>query len=104
MAVSSFETRSTQSNSSPMGRPSRILPARSRIWGAISFRAWGATAGDTALRWMSCFGGSMAMNIGSGSMFCWPPAMVMPPFMKSDENRLWSVSIAMMSLYLVIDQ
>ena len=33
-------------------------------------RAGGATPGETTLRWMSCLGGSMAMNIGSGSMFC----------------------------------
>jgi len=39
MAVSSFDTLSTQSNGSPMGRLSRIAPARSRTTGP-SWRCW----------------------------------------------------------------
>ena len=35
MAVSSLETRSTQSNGVPIGSPSRMTPARSRITGSI---------------------------------------------------------------------
>ena len=63
MAVSSFDTRSTQSNSWPIGRPSRILPASARMIGAMAWRLWGATAGLTVLRWMSWPGGSMAMKL-----------------------------------------
>ena len=54
-------------------------PARVRITGAISASAGGATAGLTALRCTSWRGGSMAMNIGSGSKVDVPPAIVMPP-------------------------
>lgn len=95
--MSSFDTRSTQSNSSPIGSPSRISPALSRITGASAARLPGETTGLTVLRWWSCLGGSMAMNIGRDSSPPLPP-MTMPPSEASDEKRLWSVSTAMMSL------
>ncbi len=100
MVVSSIETLSTQSKVSPIGSESRISPARSRISGSMLCRLAGETAGLTALRWASCLGGSMAMNIGvwnssSGS------SMVIEP---SDENSWWLESTATMSWYLVIDQ
>ena len=101
MAVSSIDTLSTQSNSSPMGRLSRILAARSRISGSRIARFIGETAGLTVLRCTSCLGGSMAMNMGRGPSSPSWVAMVMPP---SEEKTWWLVSTAMMSLYLVIDQ
>src|SRR6185437_9108440 len=99
MVVSSTETLSTQSNSSPIGSESRIFPARSRMMGARYSRLPGETIGLTTLRCASCLGGSIAMNIGSlksslGS------TMVMDG---SDEKSAWLVSTAMMSLYLVTD-
>ena len=54
--VSSMETRSTQSNVSPMGRASRIFAARSRMIGSICIRLAGDTMGLTALRCTSCLG------------------------------------------------
>jgi hypothetical protein len=64
MVVSSMETLSTQSNCSPIGRLSRISPARARITASMFARFWPATMGLTVLRCTSCFGWSMAMNIG----------------------------------------
>ena len=70
--VSSTETRSTQSNGSPIGSSSRILPARSRISAAMLARFSDDTIGAITLRWLSCLGGSIAMNIGIWkSSSCW---------------------------------
>ena len=80
-----METLSTQSNGSPIGRLSRILPARSRMIGARVCRLAGDTAGLTVLRWASCLGGSMAMNMKPPSGFG-SPAMLMPPYRVSEEN------------------
>ena len=63
MVVSSIETVSTQSNSSPSGNESKTLQVRSRINCSISANLGGATAGVTALRWSSCSGGSWAINV-----------------------------------------
>ncbi len=101
MAVSSLDTRSTQSKGLPMGRLSRIAPARSRISGSIWARLWGETAGLTVLRCTSCRGGSMAMNIARRG---WSGGASVMPMPEADENTWWFVSTAMMSLYLVIDQ
>src|ERR1700722_16656682 len=100
MAVSSIETLSTQSKVSPIGRESRIRPARSRISGSMLWMLAGETAGLTALRWAAGLGGAMAMNIGvwKSSSGSW---IVIDP---SDENSWWLESIATMSLYLTIDQ
>ena len=45
----------------------------------------------------------MAMNIGSGKSARWS-RIEMPPRVESEENTLWLVSTAMMSLYFVTDQ
>ena len=100
IAVSSLETRSTQSNSSPIGSPSRMIPARSRITGAIRSRLAGATTGLTVLRCTSCLGGSIEMKLWrcgrlAISAFASRLCSVMP---SSDENTWWLVSTAMMSL------
>ena len=93
MVVSSIDTKSTQSKVSPMGRESRITPARSRMIGSILARFEGDTAGLTVLRWASCLGGSIAMNIGvwKSSLGSW---MVID---RSDEKSWWLESIATMS-------
>ena len=62
--VSSIDTRSTQSNVSPVGSESRILQTRWRMMPCMSARFLGATTGCTTLRCWSCFGRSMAMNMG----------------------------------------
>src|SRR5580704_4676364 len=99
--VSSTETRSTQSNGSPIGSSSRIFPARSRISTAMLARFSDDTIGAITLRWLSCLGGSMAMNIGIWkSSSCW--SKIEMDF--SDEKTWWLVSTVMMSLYLVTDQ
>ena len=95
-----METLSTQSKGVPIGRLSRVFWMRLRIRGSSSARLCGETIGLTVLRWTSCLGWSIAMNIGrvkssSGSK------MVMAG---SDENTSWLVSTAMMSLNLVTDQ
>ena len=111
MVVSSFETRSTQSNGSPIGSESRIAPARSRICGAIWASRAGATAGLTVLRWTSCSGGSMAMKLGAFCAAIWAWAsggstldLGGRPMPLAEEKTSWLVSISTMSLYLVIDQ
>jgi hypothetical protein len=62
----------------------------------------GAFADDwfEVLRCTSCLGGSMAMNIGRGKSSSGSNNTIDG----SDEKRWWSVSTAMMSLYLVMDQ
>ena len=100
MVVSSIETLSTQSISSPTGRLSRMAPARSRMIGSSAARFGPATTGLTTLRWASCLGGSMAMNIGSWKSSS-GSAMVIA---RSEENTAGLVSTAMMSLYRVTDQ
>ena len=106
MAVSSFDTCSTQSNSSPIGKRSRICPARSRITGAMTCRFEGATTGLTVLRCSSCRGGSMEMKLGRVPRLAvsaldsrlW---RVMP---SAEENAWWLESTAMMSSQRLIDQ
>ncbi len=82
--VSSIETRSTQSNTSPRGRSSRMRIARSRIVVDIFARFGGATIGETILRCSSCRGGSIAMKLSfrnaNGTSFS-----VMPPNVASEE-------------------
>ena len=106
MVVSSFETRSTQSNGSPIGSESRISPARSRISGARLASAEGASAGLTVLRCTSCLGGSIEMKFEAErrpSLYCCASfdGRAMP---LAEEKTWWLESTAMMSLYLVIDQ
>ena len=115
MAVSSFDTRSTQSNSLPMGRESRIRPARSRTMGAMRCKLAGATVGLTALRCTPCSGSSMVMKpapppvrgrASSPSTFCCSAratrlGRVMP---WAEEKISWLVSTAMMSFHRVTDQ
>ena len=100
MVVSSMETLSTQSNSSPIGQSSRMAAARSRMMGSSRARFGPATMGLTVLRWASCFGGSMAMNIGSVKSSAGSGSTMAG----SEENTSWFVSMAMMSLNLVTDQ
>ena len=64
--VSSMDTLSTQLKVSPIGRLSRILPARSRMIPSRFFRLGGATTGETVARCWSCRGGSIAMNMLKG--------------------------------------
>ena len=82
--VSSTETRSTQSNTSPRGNSSNIRHARSRIVVDIFARLGGATIGDTIFRCSSCRGGSIAMKLSlrnsNGTSF-----NAMPPIAASDE-------------------
>jgi hypothetical protein len=66
-------------------------------------RLVGATMGETARRWASWRGGSMAMNMGSGKSARWS-RMEMPPRVEREEKVAWLMSTAMMSLYLVTDQ
>src|SRR5215470_1372360 len=101
--VSSIETRSTQSNTSPRGKLSKHSAERLRMLIASSSRCVGVNIGATVLRWAAWRGGSMAMKLSrrkSGSM----SRMVMPPRDEAEENTEWLVSISMMSLYLVTDQ
>ena len=100
MAVSSFDTRSTQSNASPIGRASRISPARSRMIGPICCRLDGATTGLTARRCSSWRGGSMEMKLGrTGRLAVSATNSRLGRTMPSaDENTWWLVSTAMMSL------
>ena len=100
MVVSSMDTLSTQSNSSPIGQSSRISPARSRMIASILARLGPATIGLTVLRCTSCLGGSMAMNIGSVKSSAGSGSTMVG----SEENTSWLVSTAMMSLNLVTDQ
>jgi hypothetical protein len=101
--VSSMDTRSTQLNVSSRGRPSRMAPTRARIVSCKRARLPGATIGCTTLRCSSCFGGSIAMNIGSSSS-TGRSRKVMPPKVEAEENAAWFVSTRMMSLYFVTDQ
>ena len=104
--VSSMETVSTQSNVSPTGNASRIVPARSRIVDSSSLRFGGATTADTVARCSSCFGGSVEINIlkalGSACEFKSTRGPNAMPW--AEENRRWLVSIAIMSSNFVIDQ
>ncbi len=100
MVVSSMLTLSTQLNSASMSRSSRISAARMRMIGSRFSRLCGLTMGLTVLRWASCLGGSMAMNMGSWKSSSWSPMVIE----RSEENTWWLVSTAMMSLYLVTDQ
>ena len=119
IAVSSFDTRSTQSNSSPIGSESRIAPARSRTSGDILPMLEGASVGLTALRAGVCSGSSMVMKpapprrwgisapgfascqIFSCSAMASRFGSVMP---LADEKASWLVSTAMMSSQVVTDQ
>ncbi len=83
--VSSTETRSTQLNGSPIGSSSRILDARSRMIGSILARLCGETIGLTTLRWASCLGGSIEMNIGRGPSSSSGSSMVTP----EAEEKTW---------------
>jgi hypothetical protein len=98
--VSSIDTRSTQLNTSPRGSPSRISLIRARTTCCSRARLAGATTGCTTLRCSSCFGGSMAMNIGSRRSSGRSISVIAP----SDESTPWASSACMMSLYLVSDQ
>jgi hypothetical protein len=100
MVVSSMETLSTQSNSTPIGQSSRMAPARSRMIGSSLARFGPATIGLTVLRCTSCLGGSMAMNIGSVKSSAGSGSTIVG----SDEKASWLVSTAMMSFHLVTDQ
>jgi hypothetical protein len=95
--VSSIDTLSTQSKGSLRGRLSSTRCRCARGSAAPLFaRLAGATMVLTALRWSSCLGGSIAMNIGSRS----PSGAlnsVMPPCVQSDENSAGWVSTNMMS-------
>ena len=64
--VSSTETLSTKSKVSPTGSSSRILPARSRIRGAMAAMLAEENIGVTTLRWASCSGGSRPMKLVRG--------------------------------------
>ena len=92
-AVSSMETLSTQLKASPTGSSSRIFPARSRIKGSRFMRFRGDTTPCTVLRWTSCLGWSMAMNMGSLKSSS-SSLSVMPV---SDEKIWWDLSTCMMS-------
>src|ERR1700761_3817044 len=97
--VSSTETLSTQLKVSLRGRLSSMSPARCRISASSSDRREGATAGEDALRWTSCTGGSRAMKFLGTKSGSWSP-MVMS---RLDENTWWLVSTSTMSLNLVTD-
>ena len=83
--VSSMDTQSTQSKVSPTGRASSTAAARARIAASIPATFAGENMGLTTPRWPPCFGGSMAMNIGSGKSLSWS-RIVMPPRLQSEEN------------------
>ena len=63
--VSSIETRSTQSNSSPIGRSSSMAAARCRMSPSRDFRLEGATTPCTTRRCSSCLGGSIEIKEGT---------------------------------------
>ncbi len=98
--VSSMDTCFTQLKSSPTGSESRMLHTRSRISGSSADRFRGPATGATTLRCSSCFGGSMAMNMGSWKSSS-SSSRVMPP---SDEKIWWFMSTCLMSWYFVTDQ
>jgi hypothetical protein len=101
--VSSIDTRCTRSKGSPTGRASRMRAARARIVGSSTARLPGATIALTDLRCSSCFGGSIAMQLGRTSG-AGRSASAIPPSWAWQEKLAWSVSTAMMSCYLVVDQ
>jgi len=84
MAVSSVETRSTQSKVSLRGRPSSTAWVRRRMIPSMLARLVGATIGATVRRWAVWRGGSMRMKLGRS----WPSgwlAIWMPPRLESEE-------------------
>ena len=84
MAVSSVETRSTQSNGWLRGRPSSTASVRCRIVASMLARLVGATIGATVLRCAVWRGGSMRMKLGSSWPLGWS-AIWMPPSSEADE-------------------
>ena len=106
MVVSSIETVSTQSNSSPSGNESKTLQVRSRINCSISANLGGATAGVTALRWSSCSGGSWAINVVMPNAPSGNSASIgKPSTIPCAELKFFqSASTFLMSLYFVRDQ
>ena len=84
MAVSSVETRSTQSNGWLRGRPSSTAAVRCRIVASMLARLDGATIGATVLRCAVWRGGSMRMKLGSSWPLGWS-AIWMPPSSEADE-------------------
>ena len=83
-AVSSVETRSTQSKVSLRGRPSSTAAVRSRIRPSMLARLVGATIGATVLRCAVWRGGSMRMKLGSSWPLGWS-AIWMPPISEAEE-------------------
>ena len=84
MAVSSVDTRSTQSKVWLRGNPSSTAAVRCRIVASILARLEGATIGATVLRCAVCRGGSMRMKLGSSWPLAWS-ASWMPPSSEADE-------------------
>src|SRR5882757_11167062 len=101
--VNSTETRSTQSNTSFLGRLSRHSVDRLRMLTASWSRWVGVNIGATVLRCAEWRGWSMAMKL-SRRKSSGTSRMVMPPSDAAEENTAWLVSMSMMSLYLVTDQ
>jgi hypothetical protein len=83
-AVSSVDTRSTQSKVWLRGRASRTAPVRRRIRPSMLARLDGATIGATVLRCAVWRGGSMRMKLGSSWPLGWS-AIWMPPISEAEE-------------------
>jgi hypothetical protein len=106
--VSSIDTLSTQSNTSPRGSVSSSSPVRRRISPSISAMPLGVNLGATVRRWPVCWGRSMAMNIGSSRRSSIPASasssslnrlrIVIPPCSQLDENVSGSASICWIAL------
>ena len=107
--VSSIETLSTQSNTSPRGRLSSSSPVRWRISPSISAMPLGVNLGATVRRWPVCCGRSMAMNIGSSRRSSIPASassssvsrlrMVIPPCSQLEEKVSGRASICWIALW-----
>ena len=80
--VSSIETLSTQSKTSPRGSESSSSPVRCRMSSSRRFISAGVKAGATVRLCPVCLGRSIAMNIGITSSVpsSTRSASVMPPY------------------------
>ena len=88
--VSSIDTRWTQSNGWPTGRLSSTSPVRAAHSAFIAATSDGPKLGATVRRWAVCWGGSIAMNIGSRMLYSSAsfglPEIAIPPRSQLDEK------------------